>query len=180
MSRKIALFSISLLATCAVAEFALRLVDFRPELSSAWILDSEYRVLDEHLITVDRHYLEDGFYESFQVAAPTRLVVALGDSFTAGIPVSYDDAYPAVLERMLRDDSFDVRVMNAGLGDTGPEQHLVLLTNYILPRVDPDIVIWQFYANDSVDNALKPLFSLSEKGALVPLDARDNWLYRRQ
>ena len=47
------------------------------------------------------------------------LVVALGDSLTAGLGLDIDDAYPALLERRLRADGYDVTVVNAGVsGDT--------------------------------------------------------------
>ena len=50
---------------------------------------------------------------------PGPLLVALGDSLTAGLGLDVDDAYPARLERALRDDGYAVTVVNAGVsGDT--------------------------------------------------------------
>ena len=50
---------------------------------------------------------------------PGPLLVALGDSLTAGLGLDVDDAYPARLERALRDDGYPVTVVNAGVsGDT--------------------------------------------------------------
>lgn len=47
------------------------------------------------------------------------LLVALGDSLTAGLGLDVDEAYPARLERTLRDDGYAVSVVNAGVsGDT--------------------------------------------------------------
>ena len=47
------------------------------------------------------------------------LLVALGDSLTAGLGLDVEDAYPARLERALRDDGHAVTVVNAGVsGDT--------------------------------------------------------------
>lgn len=47
------------------------------------------------------------------------LLVALGDSLTAGLGLDVDEAYPARLERSLRDDGYAVTVVNAGVsGDT--------------------------------------------------------------
>lgn len=52
-------------------------------------------------------------------AAPRLTLVALGDSLTAGYLLPEADAFPAVLERALRADGADVRVINAGVsGDT--------------------------------------------------------------
>ena len=60
---------ISVLGTFVLAEAGLRLVGYRPTLSSQWML----------------RYLADSYCEPFQVKAPTKLIVALGDSFTFGI-----------------------------------------------------------------------------------------------
>jgi len=50
--------------------------------------------------------------------SPLRIVV-LGDSLTAGLGVRTDEAFPAILERRLRDAGFAVAVANAGVsGDT--------------------------------------------------------------
>ena len=52
-------------------------------------------------------------------ASSGPLLVALGDSLTAGLGIDLDDAYPARLERRLRDDGHSVTVVNAGVsGDT--------------------------------------------------------------
>ncbi len=73
----------SFFATFGTAEIILRLFN-HPVLSSSWILDSKDRVLDADLITVPSNYLDDAFYDSFLVQGSTKLVVALGDSFTVG------------------------------------------------------------------------------------------------
>ena len=50
---------------------------------------------------------------------PGPLLVALGDSLTAGLGLDVDEAYPARLERALRNDGYAVTVVNAGVsGDT--------------------------------------------------------------
>ena len=54
-------------------------------------------------------------------AAPNGgpLLVVLGDSLTAGLGLDIDQAYPALLERRLRAEGSDLRVVNAGVsGDT--------------------------------------------------------------
>jgi acyl-CoA thioesterase-1 len=58
------------------------------------------------------------------VAAPTETepvvrIVVLGDSLAAGLGLAEAEAFPAVVESLLRGDGFDVRVVNAGVsGDT--------------------------------------------------------------
>jgi hypothetical protein len=174
------LFVTILVLALAVAEGGLRIAGYWPDLSSGWMLSSENRVSNEHTISIDPRFLTDETYTPYQVSAPTQLIVTLGDSYTQGVPVSFAEAYPSALEQILQRQSKDVKVLNAGLGDSSPEQQMTLLTKYVLPRVHPDIVIWQFYPNDSLDNATKALFAVSSAGELTPLEARDNWMYRRQ
>jgi acyl-CoA thioesterase I len=56
-------------------------------------------------------------------SVPTRAsrprVVILGDSLTAGLGLSADQAYPALLQARLKDEGLDYEVVNAGVsGDT--------------------------------------------------------------
>lgn len=53
------------------------------------------------------------------VQEPAIRVVVLGDSLAAGLGLAQADAFPAILETLLRDRGFDVGVVNAGVsGDT--------------------------------------------------------------
>jgi len=80
-------------------------------------------------------------------AAP-RVVVALGDSLTAGLGVAPDEAYPAVLEARLREAGFDYRVVNAGIsGDTSAGGLRRL--DWVL-RSRPDVAIVALGANDGL------------------------------
>ncbi len=107
-------------------------------------------------------------------ALPT--LVAFGDSLTAGFGVPVADAYPARLERRLREQGFAYRVLNAGVsGDT---------TAGGLRRVDvvlkarPRIVILELGANDGLrglppertrDNLAQIIERLQAGGAIVVL-----------
>ena len=77
-----------------------------------------------------------------------RVIVAFGDSLTAGLGVPTDQTYPALLGERLRREGFDYRVVNAGVsGDT---------TAGGLRRVDwalrlkPEIVILELGVNDAL------------------------------
>ena len=49
----------------------------------------------------------------------TPRIVVLGDSLTAGLGIPREQAYPAVLQRKLKDAGIDLEVINAGIsGDT--------------------------------------------------------------
>ena len=80
-------------------------------------------------------------------AQPDRVIVAFGDSLTAGQGVAPDESYPALLAAKLRTDGYSYRVVNAGVsGDT---------TAGGLRRVDwalkskPDIVLLELGVNDA-------------------------------
>ena len=81
-------------------------------------------------------------------AAAERVIVAFGDSLTAGLGVTPEDSYPARLQARLRAEGYAYRVVNAGAsGDT---------TAGGLRRVEwalknkPDIVIVALGANDAL------------------------------
>lgn len=77
-----------------------------------------------------------------------KLILAIWDSLTAGLGLSEQDAYPAQLERRLKDNSYNYRIINAWIsGDT---------TAWLLSRIDwvlewetPDLAILCIGANDA-------------------------------
>lgn len=80
--------------------------------------------------------------------AQERVIVAFGDSLTAGLGVPAEQSYPALLAQRLKAEGYAYRVVNAGVsGDT---------TAGGLRRVDwalrlrPDIVIVELGANDAL------------------------------
>jgi acyl-CoA thioesterase I len=86
------------------------------------------------------------------VAAPAPaaepVVVALGDSLTAGLGVAPDEAYPARLEERLRREGYAYRVVNAGVsGDTSAGGRRRV--DWVL-RARPDVVIVALGANDGL------------------------------
>jgi acyl-CoA thioesterase-1 len=81
-------------------------------------------------------------------AAGERVIVAFGDSLTAGLGVDVGRTYPALLGERLKREGYDYRVINAGVsGDT---------TAGGLRRVDwalrlkPEIVILELGVNDAL------------------------------
>ena len=77
-----------------------------------------------------------------------RVIVALGDSLTAGSGVAADEAYPARLEARLQREGYAYRVVNAGVsGDTTAGG--LRRVDWVL-RAEPDIVIVALGANDGL------------------------------
>ena len=75
-------------------------------------------------------------------------IVAVGDSLTAGFGVAADESYPALLERKLREEGHEYRVINAGINGEKSGEALARI-NQIL-SLKPDIVILQTGANDGL------------------------------
>jgi acyl-CoA thioesterase-1 len=109
------------------------------------------------------------------LAAP-RVIVALGDSLTAGLGVAADEAYPALLEARVRAAGFDYRVVNAGVsGDTSAGG--LRRVDWVL-RSRPDVAIVALGANDGLrglpiaalrDNLTVIVTRLREAGSRVLL-----------
>jgi acyl-CoA thioesterase I len=111
-------------------------------------------------------------------SVPPRLtIVAFGDSITAGKDLDDPDAeaYPAVLERILRARGRDVRVVNAGVSGNTTFDALERL-DFSVPSAD--LVIVQLGANDTFQgksieaiekNLAEIVTRLKKKGAAVVL-----------
>ena len=109
-------------------------------------------------------------------AAAEPVIVALGDSLTAGFGVLPDEAYPALLEARLRREGYAYRVVNAGVsGDTSAAA--LRRVDWVL-RARPSIVIVALGANDGLrhqsvtamrDNLLEIVRRLRAAGAAVLL-----------
>ncbi len=81
-------------------------------------------------------------------AGHERVIVALGDSLTAGLGVAAHEAYPARLEERLKREGYAYRVVNAGVsGDTSAGGLRRL--DWVL-RARPEIVIVALGANDGL------------------------------
>jgi acyl-CoA thioesterase-1 len=77
-----------------------------------------------------------------------RVIVALGDSLTAGLGVAADEAYPARLEARLAREGYAYRVVNAGVsGDTTAGG--LRRVDWVL-RAKPEIAIVALGANDGL------------------------------
>ena len=80
----------------------------------------------------------------FQTDRP--VILAVGDSMTAGFGVAAEQAYPAQLERELAKRGFRYRVVNQGVTGSTSTQTLSGLTRGLI--LSPEIVIIQTGGND--------------------------------
>ena len=114
--------------------------------------------------------------DSERAHAAERVIVALGDSLTAGLGVLPDEAYPALLAERLRREGYAYRVVNAGVsGDTSAAA--LRRIDWVL-RSQPSIVIVALGANDGLrhqsvtamrDNLVTIVRRLRAAGATVLL-----------
>jgi acyl-CoA thioesterase-1 len=108
--------------------------------------------------------------------ATEGLIVALGDSLTAGLGLREEEAWPALLERRLRADGYPWKVHNAGVnGETSSGARGRI--GWIL-RLEPDIVVLETGGNDGLrgipprvlrENLDAMLGALEEAGVVVVL-----------
>jgi len=89
-----------------------------------------------------------------QEAAPAArayegIIVALGDSLTAGLGVAEELAYPAQLARKLKANGFHFQVINAGVsGETSSGARSRI--QWVISSLKPDIVLLETGANDGL------------------------------
>jgi acyl-CoA thioesterase-1 len=74
------------------------------------------------------------------------IIVAVGDSLTAGFGLSEKDAYPARLQQKLLSGGFRYKVVNAGISGETSSGTLSRI-NWVL-KLKPDVVILETGAND--------------------------------
>ncbi|MEK6880775.1 MAG: SGNH/GDSL hydrolase family protein, partial [Nanoarchaeota archaeon] len=78
--------------------------------------------------------------------SPVQKIVLLGDSFTEGLSVEYNQTFGYLLEQNIQ-----YEVINFGLGGIGTSQSYFIMREYAL-KYNPDIIIYNFYPNDVRDN----------------------------
>jgi acyl-CoA thioesterase I len=87
----------------------------------------------------------------FPAQAAEKLILAFGDSLTAGYELPVTDSYPAQLQAALRQQGMAVRVHNAGIsGDTSSGGKARLGWVIAALKTPPDLVILCLGANDSL------------------------------
>jgi acyl-CoA thioesterase-1 len=82
-----------------------------------------------------------------QAAAHRPVILAIGDSMTAGYGVAREVSYPAQLETELRKHGYDYIVVNQGVTGSTTTQALGRLTRAL--SLQPEIVIIQLGGNDA-------------------------------
>ncbi len=101
--------------------------------------------------TLNPQGFRDAPFAKSREGAP--LVAAVGDSFTLGQGVRAEDAWPAVLERLLGGTHPGAEVYNFGLSGYCTVDELSLLGRTVMDY-RPDLVVWQYHLNDIAHDAI--------------------------
>ena len=90
---------------------------------------------------------EYGFRSFGDIRTKRKRILFVGDSFTAGVGSSDDKTYHAQCGEMLG----DVEVFAYGGVGYGSLQECMIVDQY-LELIRPDVIVWQFFENDFLDN----------------------------
>ncbi|MBN2489637.1 MAG: hypothetical protein JXQ29_02165 [Planctomycetes bacterium] len=178
--RRAGLVAGALVTALALAEVALRCLDFPADLEQEWLLLPEpvrKRVFDAETLLANPEFEDDQHYRT---APGKKTLVVLGDSFAVGHHVGAAEGFVDRLGEMLRAAGVEVTIINMGMGYAGNDQHLALLQHKVLARLRPDLVLWQLCYNDFWENVELSLYRLDDAGGLVPHGIDWNWLYVRE
>ncbi len=107
------------------------------------------------------------------VAAPAKLVLAFGDSLTAGYQLRPNESFPAQLEAALRARGANVTVHNAGVsGDTSAQGRARLAWVLAGLKATPDLAIVELGANDMLRGESPAAMSANLDAILADLGRR--------
>lgn len=79
--------------------------------------------------------------------SPKKLVI-IGDSLTEGYGLSKEKAYPAVLEKILKENNHNYKVINGGVSGSTTSSAMSRLSWFL--RTKPDMIILALGANDGL------------------------------
>ncbi len=85
---------------------------------------------------------------SFAFELKAETILFLGDSLTEGYQLSREEAYPAIIERTLKKENKNIKVINGGVSGATSASGLKRLDWYL--RAKPDIMILALGANDGL------------------------------
>jgi len=117
---------------------------------------------------------------SFEKPDRVHRMVALGDSFTWGSGVTYDEAFVTLVEQGLNGRDGATEVINLGVPAWGPHEEFHLLTVYGI-RFRPDRVMLNFFIGNDIQNKRGDDFNVPEPvivaGQSYYVHRNGNWVH---
>lgn len=106
------------------------------------------------------------FFLMFSTSVMADTILFLGDSLTEGYQLSKEEAFPALIEKELKKDQKDIKVINGGSSGATSASGAKRLDWYL--QAKPDIMVLALGANDGlrglkIDQTEKNLASAIEK-----------------
>ena len=161
----------STLVALTIVEIGLRFSDYDPN-------TSPYYRFDPNLgWTLDPVHRRVGGLNSQGFRSPevtpfkpegTRRLLNLGDSFSAGMNVPYEQTYPGRLADRLNGNGESWEVINLAVGDWGTNQQLFALQTLGLD-LQPDVVVLQVFPfNDVCNNSIELAHTCSMQDLFRP------------
>lgn len=97
-----------------------------------------------------------------------RRVLFLGDSFTFGMGVEYEQTFSRLVQEMLENRGLgEIEALNSGVISWGGVNELLFLEKRGL-KFQPDLIVWQVCHNDFDDNEQSSLLALGENEEIRP------------
>lgn len=144
-----------------------------------WIVRDDSWSVDPDFIYVERAVQAD-IARVASSSSTLPLILALGDSFTAGAPFLRENSSFNQMQRSLADEFIFTELLNTGTSGYNPDQELIMLKKILEKGIRPKLVIWSFYTNDFPESGQWPNFSLDENGQLLQLSGANNFIFQRQ
>lgn len=112
----------------------------------------------------------------FPREASQRRVMLLGDSFIENLEVKFENTFPALVEKSLKQSSSNWESVVIGSQGYSTAQELLAFRKF-KDLVDPDIVVHLFYCgNDFEDNLRTSFACLDEHGKLQMPPQKESWV----
>lgn len=200
MMQKLSLVLFGIILSVSLLEIGLRIFDYQKEVipnleaikNSTFLyrtntkriyelapnIENYARNLNEFLASDEYGFRYNPLHNNFSNSKSKEItIVAVGDSYTYGYGVSHESAYPAILEKILKDSGKDVIVHNAGVPGYGPDQEFIYIKDKLIPEFHPDIIIWNISSNNDIWDSNEGCLFRTIDDELVRLPAVFNTLY---
>lgn len=189
------LITLSILLSLALLEILVRAINVKPNNSTGWDFIEYASPLNFYSLDTSRiykinpskiigylDYASDEFGFRYNPDHPKNnigrlTIIAVGDSFTFGHPVSSTESYPFHLEKLLKKVYPSVIVHNAGVPGYGLDQEYLYLRDEIIPKYRPNLIIWNLNHNDLGDSNYTCLFRKKNDNQYEQISGVWNTLY---